>query len=253
MTDPSVSFPRPMGGVPGNSSPIGRLLEEISWEGNAKPYRQGGRGRENVLTTEVFLALDFLPRSAFMGAVLRAATGADEARSAIIRELESAIVELLPGDIRPVDAAGTSTSWTAQPDVLIEGRQTICLVEAKRIRSATFQVKQVARTLMALEYLAQGRDGLVLLVLPKPPPISVTGHGRLEIVDAAELGLTQLDPDQVERLRVFAQRSIAWVTWEQISSMTMSALSEVKLVDASVAGSVRRIAQSIVSAIDWHK
>lgn len=33
-----------------NSSMIGRLLDEISWEGNAKKYRGGGRGKENVLT-----------------------------------------------------------------------------------------------------------------------------------------------------------------------------------------------------------
>lgn len=26
-----------------NDSPVGRLLEEISWEGNARPYRHGGR------------------------------------------------------------------------------------------------------------------------------------------------------------------------------------------------------------------
>lgn len=253
MTNGSVSFPRPTGGVPGNSSPIGRLLEEISSEGNARPYRQGGRGRENVLTTEVFLALDFLPRSAFMGAVLRAATGADEARTAIVHELESATVELLPGDIQPVDAAGTSVSWTTQPDVLIEGRQAICLVEAKRIRSATFRVKQVVRTLMALEYIAQGRDGLVLLVVAKPPPISVLGRGRLEIADAVELGLTELAPDEAERLRAFAKQSIAWVTWEQISGATISALSAVTLVDASVAGSVGRTAQSIVRAIEWHE
>ena len=40
-------------------SAMGRLLEEISWEGNARKYRHGGRGLENVLTAEFFLALDF--------------------------------------------------------------------------------------------------------------------------------------------------------------------------------------------------
>ena len=64
-----------------NDSPVGRLLEEISWEGNARPYRHGGRGRENVLTTEVFALLDWLPRQAFLGAVLAAAHGADQIRS----------------------------------------------------------------------------------------------------------------------------------------------------------------------------
>ncbi|MBD2648195.1 hypothetical protein H6G92_18560, partial [Nostoc foliaceum FACHB-393] len=46
-----------------NSRVIGRLLQELSWVGSTiKEYRDGGRGFENVLTAEVFLALDFLPR-----------------------------------------------------------------------------------------------------------------------------------------------------------------------------------------------
>ena len=53
-----------------NTSPMGRLLEELSWEGNARKYRGGGRGLENVLVTEVFSLLDQLPRSTFLGAVL---------------------------------------------------------------------------------------------------------------------------------------------------------------------------------------
>ena len=44
------------------------LLDELSWEGNAWKYREGGLGLENVLTAEVFQALDFLPREAFLGA-----------------------------------------------------------------------------------------------------------------------------------------------------------------------------------------
>lgn len=37
-----------------NTSVLGRLLEEISWEGSrVREYRDGGRGRENVLTAEV--------------------------------------------------------------------------------------------------------------------------------------------------------------------------------------------------------
>lgn len=50
MTEPA--------GVP--ASVVGRLLAEISWE-RATAYREGGRGRENVLVAEVLMALDFLP------------------------------------------------------------------------------------------------------------------------------------------------------------------------------------------------
>jgi hypothetical protein len=46
---------------------IGRLLEEISWQGaQIKGYRGGGVGFENVLTIEIFQALDFLPPLSFL-------------------------------------------------------------------------------------------------------------------------------------------------------------------------------------------
>ena len=62
-----------------SSSIVGKLLEEISWE-KARDYRAGGQGRENVLTAEVLVGLDFLPRTHFLGAVIQAAQGADVAR-----------------------------------------------------------------------------------------------------------------------------------------------------------------------------
>ena len=82
-----------------NASPIGRLLEEISWEGNAKPYREGGRGRENVLTVETFTPLDYLPRTRFLGQVIGSAHGADEARRRVAEEIERVVISLLPGDV----------------------------------------------------------------------------------------------------------------------------------------------------------
>ena len=64
-------------------SMVGKLLEEVSWE-HATSYRQGGRGRENVLSAEVMMALDFLPRDRFLGAAIRAAKGADHARNVLV-------------------------------------------------------------------------------------------------------------------------------------------------------------------------
>lgn len=64
----------------GNVSVIGRLLEEIPWEGaRVKQYRQGGRGMENVLTAEVLLPVTYLPRGPFLAPVLRGAHGASAA------------------------------------------------------------------------------------------------------------------------------------------------------------------------------
>jgi hypothetical protein len=83
--------------LPRNSSVVGRLLEELSWVGaTIRNYRNGGRGYENVLTAEALQALDFLPRGAFLGAVLDVAHGADTARAKLISEIEEAKFTLLP-------------------------------------------------------------------------------------------------------------------------------------------------------------
>lgn len=69
-----------------NTTIIGRLLEEISWEGKrVRLYRRGGRGMENVLTAEVLLPLSFLPRTHFLGELLLAAHQ-DSRHGAIFRE-----------------------------------------------------------------------------------------------------------------------------------------------------------------------
>ncbi len=69
----------------------------FSREGTARTVQSHvGRvcGRDDALTMEVFLGLDLLPRTAFMDAVLNAATGAVEVRTVIAHELELSIVEL---------------------------------------------------------------------------------------------------------------------------------------------------------------
>src|SRR5687768_9343909 len=79
---------------------IGRLLEEISWEGNATHYREGGRGFENVLTAEVFQALDFLPRTSFLGRIIQTMEGGSpETLNLLAEQVEEACFSLLPGDI----------------------------------------------------------------------------------------------------------------------------------------------------------
>ena len=72
-------------------SALGRLLAEISWEGESvRRYRDGGIGLENVLTAEVLLALDFLPRTAFLDNLLKSAHGAEVARASLLAEVEDA-------------------------------------------------------------------------------------------------------------------------------------------------------------------
>ena len=150
---------------PANMSAIGRLLEEISWEGaRVRGYRQGGRGLENVLTTEVFMLLDFLPRDRFFAPVIRAATGAAATLDRIATEAESADVKLLPGDI-----ALTPAGINVQPDATITTETCSVLVEAKRIKASAFQPEQLAREYLALLQESTDRTPLLLLVLGSRP------------------------------------------------------------------------------------
>lgn len=156
---------------PVNSSVIGRLLEEISWEGRSvRAYRDGGRGRENVLTAEVLWPLSCLPREAFLAAVLRQAHGAEGARVKAAEELEVAEVTLLPDQME----LGPGR-LIVQPDATIVSPATYTLIEAKRIRRSSFQVGQLAREFVALMATAGDRSPLLLLFLGSPPPVQVAG------------------------------------------------------------------------------
>ncbi len=72
-------------------SALGRLPQEPSEAGSTiRSLRDGGRAHENVLTTtEVLSGLDFPARDTFLGAVLRQAHGADEARARLISQSSS--------------------------------------------------------------------------------------------------------------------------------------------------------------------
>ena len=235
----------------GNDSPVGRLLEEISWEGNARPYRHGGRGRENVLTTEAFALLDLLPREAFLGAVLAAAHGADQIRSQAAAEVEAMTVSVLPGDVHGVHTDGTPTSWSVQPDVRLESWRAAVWVEAKRIRPASFQPHQLARTLHALLTSTDQQDRLLLLVLGSPPPIRIARVGALDIPEAVEHSLTQFDGQQ-DLLAAAAREAVAWITWAELGHAVRRATDRLGLLDPSVAASVRRMADGVDRAIAWH-
>ena len=94
-------------------SAIRQLLDEISWEGNASEYRHGGLGLENVLTAEVFQALNFLPREQFLRQVFRSARGATTGCQIAATHAEESTVEILPGDFLHAEYG-----FKAQPDAV---------------------------------------------------------------------------------------------------------------------------------------
>ena len=237
-----------------NPSTLGRLLTEISWEGNARHYRYGGAGYENVLTAEVFQVMDFLPRSHFFGAILAGAHGgATSALETLVREVEKATFGLLPGDVDVgVDEETNRPIITLQPDAIIESQSIYCLVEAKRARKGgAFQPPQLARYLLAAWQHANGRLPMVLLVLDKAPPVLVRGHGRLSILDAISKWLPEelqkLNTEQIpsaETLLEAVDSIFCYTTWSEISTILQQCSENIPVVNESITASIRRTAQA---------
>lgn len=237
-------------------SMVGKLLEEVSWE-HATNYRQGGRGRENVLTAEVMMALDFLPRERFLGSVIRAAEGADQARNVLINEIEDAELRFLPGDMALAPNRAGNGQLVVQPDALITSPSSFVLVEAKRVRASSFQPEQLAKEYVATMAHAGTRTPLILL-LGARPPVLVRGRGRMSVEQAisSELESVLLRAKNehlmmdlmVERIpEVFC-----WITWPELSAVVARQAAGLSSADPSVNASVRRLAKSVCSSIAWH-
>lgn len=236
----------------GNDSPIGRLLEEISWEGNACAYRNGGGRRENVLTTEVFALLDVLPRTIFVGAVLAAAHGADDARTAAVADVEPMSVEVLPGDTQAALRDGSTSIWAVQPDVRLDSPRTTVWVEAKRIRSSSFQEHQIARTLQAMLSSAAQEVRILLLVLGAPPPVKVQHLGTVGIAESVAHSTAAMDNRDQEMLLTASRNALAWLTWDELATAVRRAADAYVTADPSTIAAVRRTTTAIERAIKWH-
>jgi hypothetical protein len=237
-----------------NSSVIGRLLEEISWEGKSvRAYRDGGRGRENVLTAEVLWPLSCLPRSAFLAEVLQHAHGAEAVRIQAAEEVEEADVTLLPDQIE----LGPER-LVVQPDATLVGPATYVLIEAKRIRRSSFQVNQLSREVVALKSISGNRAPLLLLILGTPPPVAVAGRGRLSLeaaitADVADVLAKTPEVDaSVDDLIDQLPETIAWITWTEIAEVTRRQEELFRTAPDGLAGTVRRLTSAVTQAIEWH-
>jgi hypothetical protein len=236
-----------------NSSIIGRLLDEISWEGNAKRYRGGGRGKENVLTAEVFNPISFLPRAAFVGEVVAGAHGADAARSRVVAEIEDALISLLPGDVPLADS-----SIRVQPDALVTSASTYTFVEAKRIRPSRFQTDQLARELIATVQQAGDRVPLLLVILGSPPPVVVDKFpGRVQLEEAVVQRLGHVVTGwgaqaTAEDLIARIPDTLAWTTWAEIRAVVVANRHRFADAPDGLAATVARLCDAAITAIDWH-
>ena len=239
-----------------SSSIVGKLLEEISWE-KAKDYRAGGQGRENVLTAEILVGLDFLPREEFLGRILQSAHGANEARSKLAAEAEELRMHFLPGDLQ-LGSDNRKGQLYVQPDAVFETPSTYTLVEAKRIRNGSFQPEQLAREYVALLSNA-GSAKPILLLLGVAPPVRVKGSGLLEIKEAVGKSLGQvlertddetLPPESELMERI--PETFCWISWDELNECIASAAKQYSANHPSGEASVRRIATFVQNSIAWH-
>jgi hypothetical protein len=251
-----------------NGSVVGRLLEELSWVGSKiSDYRNGGRGYENVLTAEVLLALDFLPRTRFLGEVIWRAHGADECRKRLLSEIEDAVLTLLPGDQRLAPGGHSKKEQLrVQPDGFIESDTVFVVLEAKRIRSSSFQPEQLARefVLALRDAHNKGKIPLLLLVLGSQPPVKVSRRGELAIEQAIDHHLDSIlkrttdwkrttdCPYTVASARSKVGEAVCWTTWQDISTIVDDPLAVFPSVAPSLKGTIERLANSVTQAISWH-
>ena len=234
---------------------IGRLLAEVSWE-DATQYHNGGRGRENVLTAEVFQSLDFLPRADFLGGALCTAQGATEAVQALVQEAATADITTLPGDI----FLATKSELRVQPDAIIESESVYCLVEAKRIKGGSFQAEQLAREYLAVlqEAERKGLKPLLLLVLGETPPVRIRKGGRMDIATGVTNSLQTVRSRcehsfaEMETLNANVDTVIAFTTWGAVEQAIRSALLEFDSTAGPAGVSVRRLAENALKALAWH-
>jgi hypothetical protein len=231
---------------------VGRLLGELSWEGRKiTDYRRGGRGYENVLMAEVLQALDFLPRAAFLGSAIRALHDSATPKDVLAAEIEDADVLVLPGDMYLT--AKDSRKISVQPDAVITSPSVYCILEAKRIRTSCFQPQQLAREFVLAHQLAESRQPFLLLLLGSPPPVPIQGRGRMTVRNAILSGLPSiLDEPEVESLARHVEDTIAWITWAELAALIRDILAPFTSNDLSIDRSIRRIAQALLGAIEWH-
>lgn len=235
---------------------IGRLLEEISWQGpQVKGYRGGGLGLENVLTIEVFQALDFLPRTWFFSEVIGSAHGSLPACTLLRQEAERAEFFPLPGDVWLED--DNITKINVQPDIIVRTQSVYCFVEAKRLRQSSFQRLQLAREFL-LTHKAKDKDRhqvpLLFLVLSKPPPVLVQGRGPQSLRDAIVAGLREIISQPAE-IAVWEQKideTVSWITWSEIVQIVRQNFSAVQIADPSTRASIERLVQSIGDSVRRH-
>jgi hypothetical protein len=175
----------------------------------------------------------------------------------LIDEIEEAEIRFLPGDMTLAPNWTGNDQLMVQPDALITSPSSFVLVEAKRVRSSSFQPEQLAREYVATMAHAGTRTPLILLLGAKPP-VLVRGRGRMRLEDAIsselESVLRRANNEQLA-LEMLVERIpdvFRWINWPELSDVIRTQTAAFSTTDPSVNASVHRLAKSICSSITWH-
>jgi hypothetical protein len=206
-----------------NSAVIGRLLTEISWQGNKvkEQYRDGGRGIENILTAETIMPLDLLPRSWFLGEIFKNLNGAAQGiKEELAAEAENINIVFLPDHIYlDRNAPSHNKGIAVDPDVLLTSNKIYSFIEVKRILESKFQFEQLAREYLVLTRDALDRIPALILFLGEKPPVKVDKLGRVEPKDAILKTIDdvykKLDnhPLSLDELKQNIDTTLLWISW----------------------------------------
>jgi hypothetical protein len=132
------------------------------------------------------------------------------------------------------------------------------MLEAKRIKRGAFMPEQLAREFLAVIQEARNRSGLLLLVLPAPPPVCVRGHGRLALHEAVAHWLPRVlervegEFPAINELCSKIDSIVAYTTWQRVYDGVKDALDKFSSADPSLQRSVSRLADAVLDAIRWH-
>lgn len=243
-----------------NSTVIGRLLAEVSWQGNkVKQYRDGGRGLENVLTAETILALDLLPRSWFLGEIFKNLNGtAQEAKEKLVAEVEDLNITFLSDHIYLNRNASHERGIAVDADVILASDKVYAFIEAKRIRESRFQFEQLAREYLVLTRDTLDRIPVLILFLGRNPPIKVDKLGYVEPREAILKTINDVykkvdkHPITLDELKQNIDSILLWISWEEIASIIEKQISDFECSNQSVYLSIQRMCKLLQRAIVWH-
>ncbi len=247
-----------------NMSTLERLLSTMSWEGKlvVKAYRNGGKGMENVLTTEAFNILEFLPRKTFWTPIVNALhMENDSTRRTFLKELDSLTFSILPDNYylkEPVTSH--ARSMPVQPDGILETDSLYILLEVKPIKPGPFQRYQMTKEyyLVVREAKRLGKTPLLLFVTGKEPPYTVKQYGKANPVPFIQESIshiysqTKSNTLTLDELINQVEDVVTWVTWNEINQAVKLAGDTYENVDQDTYSAVSRLYEEFQAIIKRH-